>query len=182
MYGDDDPKDPELLEAQREAEQLAVTKKEARAIANTNEAILAKVPGLSDTAAQVRTAVFGTDIPAMNASYDEWLRYCIIAVARTPARSKSEAWELKRTYLDLVGRRSSYGREDKEHLIAFAFRIAADVSVSDNTISGGITGISALVTSDRRETLNQTIRQPPPQPAPGLIEGFKNLVSGRRTA
>ena len=181
MYGDEDSKNPEQQQEQREAEQLAITKKEARAIANTNEAILTRVPAINDAPAQVRIAVFGTEPPSLDASYDEWLRYCLIAVARTPARSKDLAWELKRTYIDLVGRRYSYGREDKERLIAFAFRIGADTSVSDPTISGGLTGIGALVTTERRENLNQTVKQfPLAQNSPGLIEGFRNLISGKR--
>ncbi len=178
MYGDEESTENKMTP---EEQRLVLIRKEAKSIADTNEAIHAKVPAMNDAPAQVRIAVFGTEMPSMDASYDEWLRYCIVAVARTPARSKDMAWELKRTFIDLVGRRSSYGREDKERLIAFAFRISTDTSVSDPTISGGMTGVGALVTTERRESLNQTVKQfPIAQNSPGLIEGLRNIVSGKR--
>ena len=184
MYGDDsDPKN-EQAEQQRENEQrLAIIRKEAKAIADTNEAIHAKVPAMNDAPAQVRIAVYGIEIPSIDSSPKEKIRYCQTLVSRIPSLSVSESWELRRTLADIVDRASSQGRDGvvNERLDLFIFRLNALVATADPKATQGLTGISALITSDRRETLNQTVKQfPIAQNSPGLIEGFRNLISGQR--
>jgi hypothetical protein len=183
MFGDEETTEDQKLQKEKET-QLALIRKEAKAIADTNEAIHAKVPPMSDAPAQVRLAIYGIDIPGPDASPREKIRYCQHMVARIPSLSIGEGWELRRTFVDILDQSRSQGREDivEERLDAIIFRINELVAIADPKATQGLTGISALITQDRRETLNQTIRQQPLAiNSPGIVEGLKNLVSGRRT-
>ena len=158
--------------------QRALIRQEARAIADTNEAVHAKVPATTDAAAQVRIAVYGIDFPGFGASNDELIWYDMQVMSRIPSISKDEAWELNRTFLDIVEGTQRQGREEaaRGRLIVFTSKLHLKISTADKNATQGLTGISALITSDRRETLNQTIRQAPLNNSPGIIDGFKNMV------
>jgi len=182
---EDPGNDDEDVQKKRELDQkLALIRQEAKAIADTNEAIHAKVPAMNDAPAQVRIAVYGLEVPGPLSSPQEKIRYCQTMVARIPSLSTDVRWELSRTLADIVDRASSQGREDmiNERLDLFIFRLNSLVATADPKATQGLTGISALITNDRRETLNQTVRNLPlATNSPGLIEGFKNLIGGRRT-
>lgn len=182
MYGDVDPEETQDMKKEA-AERRAIIRQEARAIADTNEAIHAKVPAINDAPAQVRIAIYGIDIPGPEASIKEKIRYCQAIVSRIPAVSKDEAWEIKRTFADILDRSRSQGREDivHERLDSFILRVNLLISTADPKATQGLTGIAALITQDRRETLNQTIRQQPLSiNSPGIVESLRNIVSGGR--
>lgn len=186
MFGDQDAPDMARVaqEQQRDIDQrLALIRQEVRAIADTNEAVHAKVPAMNDAPAQVRIAVYGIEMPGPNASINEKIRYCQQIVSRIPSLSLDQSWELRRTLVDITNRASCQGRRDmvNDRLDRFIFRLSALIATADPKATQGLTGIASLITSDRRETLNQTVRQLPiSQNAPGFIEGFRNLISGRR--
>jgi hypothetical protein len=184
MFGEEDTK----TEAQQQKEiddRLALIRREARAIADTNEAIHAKVPAMTDSPAQVRIALYGNELPPEGSSPKAKFRFCQIVLSRIPSLSSGEAWEVRRTLADIRDLMSSEGQEDvvDERLDLMIARLQSYISTVDpKAASGGLTGIGALITSDRRETLNQTVRQLPlASNSPGLVEGFKNLISGRRS-
>ncbi|MFA4849140.1 MAG: hypothetical protein WC626_05375, partial [Methanoregula sp.] len=86
--------------------------------------------------------------------------------------------------VDIMNRAQGQGRSDmvRDRLDRFIFRLNALIATADPKATQGLTGIAALITSDRRETLNQTVRQLPiAQNSPGLIDGFRNLFSGKRS-
>ncbi len=183
MFGDQDPEDSAQAQQQKDINQrLALVRQEVRAIADTNEAVHAKVPAMNDAPAQVRIAIYGIEIPGPDAGIREKIHYCQQLVSRIPSLSRGESWELRRTLVDIMNRASSEGRRDmvNDRLDRFIFRLNALVATADPMATQGLTGIGALITSDRRETLNQTVRQLPiAQNSPGLIEGFKNLFRGK---
>jgi hypothetical protein len=184
MFGDEETTEDQKAQKEKEDQQLAVIRKEAKAIADTNEAIHAKVPAMNDAPAQVRIAIYGLEIPGPNATPKDKIRYCQNMVSRIPSLSRDEGWEVRRTFTDILDQSRSQGREDivEERLDALIFRINELVAIADPKATQGLTGISALITQDRRETLNQTIRQQPlAVNSPGIVEGLRALVSGRRT-
>lgn len=185
MFGEQDKEDGTLALQQKDIDRrLALIRQEVRAIADTNEAVHAKVPAMNDAPAQVRIAVYGFETPGPNASIKEKIWFCQEVVSRIPSLSQDQSWELRRTLVDIMNRASSEGRNDMVHdrLDRFIFRLKALIATADPKATQGLTGIAALITSDRRETLNQNIRQLPlAQNSPGLIEGFRNLISGKRS-
>jgi hypothetical protein len=182
MYGDEEP-DVTREQQQEINQRLALIRQEAKAIADTNEVIHAKVPAINDAPAQVRIAVYGLEIPPPGSSPKEKIRFCQHLVSRIPSLSQNESWELRRTLADIVDIASCGGRSDVVHerIDLFIFRLEALISTADPKATQGLTGISALITSDRRETVNQTVRQLPlAQNSPGLVDGLRNLISGRQ--
>jgi len=182
MFGDEEPYDKQAEERENE-KRIALIRQEARAIADTNEAIHAKVPAMNDAPAQVRIAIYGVDMPGPNASPKDKIRYCQTMISRIPSLSVGEGYQIRRTFIDVLDQSRSQGREEivDERLDALIFRISQLVSIADPKATQGLTGVGALITQDRRETLNQTIRQQPlAANSPGLVEGLRNLVNGRR--
>ena len=139
---------------------------------------------LVDTAAQVRLAVYGVEPPDSRAGKSEWIRYIIIIMGRIPAISKDAAWERRRTFEDILDRASSQGSNEMvlNDLKSFAAQLSLDISTADpRAATGGLTGIGALITSDRRETLSQRVVQSTiGQNQPGLIDAFKSVFVGRK--
>ena len=185
MFGEQDSESTALVQQQKDIDQrIALIRQEVRAIADTNEAVHAKVPAMNDAPAQVRIAVYGIEIPGPNASIKDKIRYCQQVVSRIPSLSQDQSWELRRTLVDIMNRAQGQGRSDmvRDRLDRFIFRLNALIATADPKATQGLTGIAALITSDRRETLNQTVRQLPiAQNSPGLIDGFRNLFSGKRS-
>jgi hypothetical protein len=185
MFGDEETTEDQKGQKERQNQQLALIRKEAKAIADTNEAIHAKVPAILDGTAQVRMYITGPEDPGPDASPAELLWYIESMMARVPAWSTGEAWECRRTYIDVQEQLRSEGREEIaiDRLHALKVRVfLAQATADPKAAQGGLTATSALITQDRRETLNQTIRQQPlAVNSPGIVEGLRNLVSGRRT-
>lgn len=181
MFGE---ADPAVSQQQEEIDRrLALVRQEVRAIADTNEAVHAKVPAMNDAPAQVRIAVYGIPVPGPEASIKEKIHYCQEIVSRIPSLSLDQSWELRRTLVDIMNRASSQGRRDmvNDRLDRFIFRLNALIGTADPKATQGLTGISALITSDRRETLNQNIKQATlGSNSPGLIDGLRSMISGRR--
>ena len=182
MFGDEEP--TETTQSQKDKEnQLAIIRREIKTIADTNEAIHAKLPATNDAPAQVRLAIYGIEIPGTDASPKQKIRYCQVLIARVPSLSTGEGWEVRRTFIDILDQSRSQGSEDivEERLDALIFRINMLIATADPKATQGLTGISALITQDRRETLNQTIKQQPLAiNSPSIVDGLRNLVSGGR--
>jgi hypothetical protein len=186
MFGDEDQQNTEdesksLAERQKQ-EQIRLIHEEAKMIAAANDAVHQRNPSIIDSSAQVRIAIYGVDIPGPDASPKDKIRYCQIMVGRIPSLSVNEGWEVRRTFIDILDQSRSQGREDivDERLDALIFRINELIAIADPKATQGLTGVGALITQDRRETLNQTIRQQPLSAnSPGIIEGLRKIVSGR---
>lgn len=187
MYGDDGNPQQQTDNQQptEEETRLALFRKEAKAIADTNEAIHARVAPLSDATGQVRLYVTGPDRPAPGASIEELKIYVEAMIARIPALSPSAAWEFQRTFLDILEESEGEATDEvtKNRFHALIFRInAAQATADPRAAQGGLTATGALITQDRRETLNQTVRQQPLAiSSPGIVDSLKGLMSGRRS-
>lgn len=187
MYGENDTNEQEQMQQdiqKQNEKRLALIRQEVKAIADTNDAIHAKIPSLNDAPAQVRIAIYGVEVPGKEASPKDKIRYIQTLVSRVPSLSVGEGWELRRTFTDILDQSRSQGREDivDERLDAMIFRINELIAIADPKATQGLTGIGALITQDRRETLNQTIKQQPLAiNSPGIIESLRNVVNGGRS-
>ena len=185
MYGDDDTeagKDLALAQKREQRERLALIRAEARAIADTNDAIHARAPAITDAAAQVRIAVWGTELPAPSAPIGDLIRYCQMAVSRIPGLSVGERWELSRTLADICDRAESQGRDHiiRSRLDQFLFKLESLKATADPKAKEGLTAIMALISSNQTIKQDQTIRAPNPAPSPGMVDAFKSAIGIRR--
>jgi hypothetical protein len=169
---------------EQKKKELALIHQEAANILAKNDAANIRAGSLIDTAAQVRFAVYGIEVPGARAGKREKIRYCQIMIGRVVAISKDVAWEFQRTFEDILQRAESQGSNEMVHgdLDSFIFRINSAIATVDPKAACSVhTGVEALVTTNRSETLNQRVVQSTiGQNQPGLIDSFKSVFLGRK--
>jgi hypothetical protein len=171
------------VEEQRKRE-VALIHQEAQTILAKNDAANIRAGSLVDTAAQVRFAVYGIEVPAAKAGKREKIRYCQIMVGRIVAMSRDGAWEIQRTFEDILQRAESQGSNElvQGDLDSFIFRINSAIATVDPKAMCSVhTGVEALVTTNRSETLNQRVVQSTiGQNQPSILDAFKSVFPGSR--
>jgi hypothetical protein len=185
MYGDEEPQqstDIVAMQKKEHQQRLALIRQEARAIADTNDAIHARTPAITDAAAQVRIAIWGADMPSPDAPIEDLIRYCQMAVSRIPALPPGERGELSRTLADISDRAESQGRDHiiRSRINQFLFKLESLKATADPKAKEGLTAIMALISSNQTIKQDQTIRAPNPTPSPGMVDAFKNAIGVRR--
>jgi hypothetical protein len=186
LYGEDDTEEEKaaFAEAQKKKTQqkLSLIEEEVKAFQTQQDSLHTRLPQLTDQSGQARIAVYGLDRPKSGAPIEDLLWYCTSLISRIPAASKAEMWQRNRTFTDLTDRSSGSVNDEtlRKNLMDFIFRMESMISTADNTASGGMTGIQAIITSSRYERMDQTVRQVPLPTAPGLFEGIFNKITGKR--
>jgi hypothetical protein len=135
----------------------------------------------NDQAAQVRAALFA--IPHITEkNFMEWfptLQVAIDIVARIPGIDNRVYQELCRDMEDLTDRANSQGRRKivASKMQKFIFKLRALVSKGDTQITG-MTGITALITTNVNQKQYQEVRMPVQQTAPqSLFSGVKQYLN-----
>jgi hypothetical protein len=182
-YGESDEEDlKKSVEEQRKRE-VALIHQEAQTILAKNDAANIRAGSLVDTAAQVRFAVYGIEVPGLRAGKREKIRYCQIMIGRVVALSVGAAWEFQRTFEDILQRGESQGSNEmvQGDLDSFIFRINAAIATFDPKAASSVhTGVEALVTTNRSETLNQRVVQSTiGGNPPSIMDAFKSVFHGR---
>ena len=185
MFGqENEDEDRKQLEEDQRKKELALIHQEAATILAKSDAANIRAGSLIDTAAQVRFAVYGIDVPNAKAGKREKIRYCQIMIGRVVAISKDVGWEFQRTFEDILQRAESQGSNEMVHgdLDSFIFRISCAIATVDPRAQCRVhTGVEALVTTNRSETLNQRVVQSTiGQSPPGLWDSFKSVFAGRQ--
>jgi hypothetical protein len=181
-YGEEDEINSKQKKEDDHKREVALIRAAAQEQQAKNDAVAARAGSLVDTAAQVRLAIYGIDVPGKGSSTDEKKWYCQMMIGRIPGISPSESWEFGRTFEDILNRLECQGCDDTVmgDLDSFIFRINKAISTADpKAASGALTGVGALITSDRRETLNQRVTQSTlGQNSPGVVESLKRMFGG----
>ena len=187
LYGEDDTTEEEktaLVEAQKKKheEKLSLVEEEIKAFQNQQDALHGRLPQITDQSGQARLAVYGLDRPKAGAPIEDLLWYCTALVSRIPAASRGEMWERNRTFVDLTDRSSGSVNDEslRKNIMDHIYRLESMISTADNTASGGMTGIQAIITSSRYDRVDQNIRNVPLPNAPGMFEGIFDKIRGRR--
>lgn len=182
MFAEEEENQKQSEEEQRKRE-IALIHQEAASILAKNDAANIRAGSLIDTAAQVRFAVYGIDVPSARAGKREKIRYCQIMIGRVVAMSRDAAWEFQRTFEDILQRAESQGSNEMVHgdLDSLIFRINSAIATVDPRAACSVhTGVEALVTTNRSETLNQRVVQSTiGQNPPGMRESFKSVFVGK---
>lgn len=137
----------------------------------------------NDQAAQVRAALFAIPLPTEK-NFEEWfpvLRAAIDIVARVPGYDTKVFNELNRQMEDIVDRANSHGRRKivASKMQKFIFKLRALVPKGDTTISG-MTGVTAMITSNVNQRQVQEVRMPVQQAPPqSLFSGVKRYLERR---
>jgi hypothetical protein len=135
----------------------------------------------SDQAAQVRAALFAIPLPTEK-NFHDWfpvLRAAIDIVARVPGYDTKVYNELNRDMEDLVDRANSQGRRKivASKMQKFIFKLRALVPKGDVPIAG-MTGITAMITSNAYQKQVQEVRMPVQQAAgQSLFSGVKAYLN-----
>ena len=137
----------------------------------------------NDQAAQVRAALFAIPHITEN-NYMDWfstLRVAIDIVARVPGYDTKIYNDLCRDLEDLTDRANSQGRRKiiASKMQKFIFKLRALVPKGDVPIAG-LTGITALITTNVNQKQYQEVRMPIQATAPqSLFSGVKQYL-GRK--
>ena len=181
FYGETE--EAQQTEAEQKKRELALIHQEAASILAKNDAANIRAGSLIDTAAQVRFAVYGIEVPDNGAGKREKIRYCQTMIGRVVAISRDVGWEFQRTFEDILQRAESQGSNEMVHgdLDSFIFRINCAISTVDPRAMCSVhTGVEALVTTNRSETLNQRVVQSTiGQSPPGIWDSVKSVFVGR---
>lgn len=126
----------------------------------------------NDQALQVREALYGCRMPTAD-DYLEWLEILSIAtdlVGRVPGFDSQIYGELNRDMEDLVDRANSQGRKRiiVSKMQKFVFKLRSLVPKGDIAIAG-VTGITAMITSQSSQKQSITMAQPPQPKSPSFL-------------
>jgi len=135
----------------------------------------------NDQSAQVRAALFAIPLPTEK-NFEQWfpvLRSAIDIVARIPGYDTKVYNELTRDMEDLVDRANSQGRRKivASKMQKFIFKLRALVPKGDVPIAG-MTGVTAMITTNVNQKQFQEVRMPVQQNAPqSLFSGVKQYLN-----
>jgi hypothetical protein len=178
-FGDDG--EPQAVAKRTDLEE---TEEMLRRQARQQDMVNAHLGHTTDTAHQVRQAIWGTPIPkqAEMLDFDAFFDHCLHAASRFPFINSKEKNDFCRDLEDLRDRASSQMRSAvvRSKMQKFLYKHAIVVSVGDME-GKGMTGISALITSSQVSKQDQTLRTPnQPSSTVGLFDGIKAYL-GRGT-